>query len=190
MMIGIGATVRTLRHTSSPSNPGSMMSRTMRSGGAASAKATASWPSDTIFTSYPSRSRYRPTTSATVGSSSTTRTWEGAWADSLIPPIVRSKSPGGRGVSRIVSWSGPESGLDRAAEVRVGCAGNGDVPCGLRSEHSLVRGQQVWGDSVIEGHRVHGPGSAVIRPVTGGDTRDPELTLGAIRHRIEGVGPA
>src|SRR3954447_3852817 len=74
MMNGTGPRPRIRRHTSRPSMPGSIRSRTTRSGQCAAARASASGPSPARSTTYPARSRYPVTTSATVGSSSTTST--------------------------------------------------------------------------------------------------------------------
>src|SRR5690606_9927395 len=73
MITGVGRRSRSLLHTHRPSSVDGIGSRTSRSGGSVRALRSASTPSPAHTTSWPSRSRYRATTSATVGSSSRTR---------------------------------------------------------------------------------------------------------------------
>ena len=70
---GVGRTAWIRRHTSRPSNPGSMTSSTTRSGSVAAAAATADGPSTAVSTRNSSARSRVATAARMVGSSSTTR---------------------------------------------------------------------------------------------------------------------
>ena len=72
--MGVALVRRMRRHASMPSIPGSIRSSTMRSGEIRASASIASKPSATRSTTKPAERRYSATTSATVGSSSTTST--------------------------------------------------------------------------------------------------------------------
>ena len=82
----MGQRARIARQSSSPPMPGSITSSTTRCGDSRSTSAVTSRPSPVVTTRKPSRARYWPTTSLTVGSSSTTSTVRAA----STPPLWRA----------------------------------------------------------------------------------------------------
>ncbi len=89
IITGTGRWAWTRRHTSRPSKPGSITSRTSRSGCHASAVSTAAGPSVAVCTWKPSARSRAAMASTIVGSSSTTSTRR--WAPGVaaaVPPWV------------------------------------------------------------------------------------------------------
>src|SRR5437773_5263827 len=77
---------------------------------------------------------------------------------------------------------------DRAPEVCVRDARDGDVAGRLRRRHRRTRGQQMRGDAGIERDGPYLPGATVIRAgVARPHAGDPKLARSAVGHLVEGI---